>query len=579
MPASTQKLQSLLDDFRSAGGFIDKNISFEFSDSKGIHAIYTGEQNFDLTKDLIKVPEDYTISVTLAEELFGLTIVPTGNRNVLLLFLLAKLRFDPNDTIINDVNVSQKFRSYIDILPTGREIGSPLFWTAEERDLIWGTDVVSSMTGAVPQFIKSWYTTVSKFNKNILPGTAEEDFKFYENFKTSKDFKQEQFVSYYNQPQSWTSFPAYLWAFAILTSRGFPLFINPDKKAKDVNEAFLLPIFDLLNHDNKSKVEWELKDENYTFKVKSELSKGQEVLNSYGPKNNETLLLNYGFVLEKNDADNTGISLRIPDDLSVVEARSFGLDIKSHEVSYKIDHEHKLPIEFVNLLAFLVKTKEEKTLTLRNQVKGLKQLLQILTAKIEILKNQPVPQNNSINGKYIKNAKIYKNTQRQFFQTAFEDFLKVEKDILKKYKPLSFKTVFKNDKRFASALLLAFGIDSYEKLSKTDDINHAILLWLIRVGNKKHYPQDERAHLPDWIHDKYVKLLQTTKITANEVHEFTPYYNSLFPKLAENIPEIFAKGDWNLRAFVIAEKLVDEIVVERQANNEMFILHDLRLQI
>lgn len=574
------KLKSLLEKFISLGGYVHPSVEFKISPGKGIHATYTSSeplvadaQNFP---EIIRVPDEFTLSIKMAEEVFGVSVFPAGNRNSLLLFLLAKLRFDTKETFINEESISDKFKTYLEILPTGREIGSPLFWDADERDLIQGSDAILNMNNAIPTFIEEWYRAVNRLPKQLRPSSFEEDLKFYANFKANKNkFKPEQYVSYYNNPTSWTSFPAYLWAYAVLTSRGFPYFVNPKNGARDVNEAVLIPIWDLLNHNVSASIEWEY-TESYNFKIKETLKQGDEVLNSYGSKNNETLLLNYGFVLEHNEADNAGITFAIPADISISEALDFGVKLKSHQVSYTLDKLHRFPDELPNLLAYLVKTREEKALNIRNTLKGVEQLEVILQQKIENLKNKPNPKAGSLNSNYVKAAKIYKNTQRKYFQLALEETLKFEKSLLKKFKPLSFKAVYKNDKTFANAILLTMGIEDYEKLASTDDIKHALLLWVIRVGNKKQYPKDQAAQLPDWIHEKYQQLLKTSKVDTNQVKAFASYFKSMEP-LLKNVPEVFQKGDWNLRAFVIADALISEVTFTREINNEIFFLHDARL--
>ncbi|KAH3673047.1 hypothetical protein WICPIJ_009933 [Wickerhamomyces pijperi] len=582
MPAaSPDQLEALLTQFKTLGGYIHPSINFQISSEKGIHAIYNCTEPLkadpQTPTEIIKVPDELTLSIKLAEEVFGVSVFPTGNRNGLLLFLLAKLRFDPGETFAGEEILSQKFRNYLDILPTGREIGTPLFWDADERDLIYGTDAISNMNNAMPTFIEEWYRVVNRLPKQLRPESFAEDLKFYENFKkTRNNFKPEQYVSYYNNPTSWTSFPAYLWAYAILTSRGFPYFVNPKNSARDVNEAVLIPVWDLLNHNITASIEWEFNDTTYDFKVKEPLNSGDEVLNNYGAKNNETLLLNYGFVLEKNEADSAGITLAIPADIPVSEALAFGLKLKTHQVSYTLDKLHRFPDELPDLLAYLVKTREEKALTLRNKLKGIEQLEVILQSKIEILKNKPNPKAGSLNSNYVKAAKIYKNTQRYFFQMALEETLKLEKSLLKKYKPLSFKTVYKNDTRFANAVLLSFGIEDYEKLSATDDIKHALLLWVIRVGNKKQVAKDQQANLPEWIYERYQHLLKTYTVDSSQVREFAGYFKSMEPVLRK-VPEVFQVGDWNLRAFVIADAFISECTFTREVNNEVFFLHDARL--
>lgn len=518
-----------------------------------------------LSDELFEVPEDITITPDLAAEVFGMN--HKGNRNALTRLLLSKLRFDAGETISSAKDLKSWFRPYLDILPTAHETGSPLFWGVE-RDLIKGSDALVKVDLEIKRHLDDWYSVVTQMDSTIRPVSYEEEIKFYE---VLKDGKPGQFASYLNNPTSWTSFPAYLWACAIFNSRAFPYILN-ETKAQDLNEAFLLPVFDLLNHNHeRSNVKWELSDGKYIFKTKEPIPSGVEVFNSYGPKTNEELLLNYGFALERNPDDKTTLALRIPED-QVENAIKFGVPIDSYEIAFDITRANPLQDSLIILFCFLLKNSSEKAITLRNKLEGLKYLASILQQKIDALK--PVSA-GSIDAQIAKNAKIFRVTQKQLFQSCLEECLKVEKSLLKNYKPLSFKTMYKNDKAFANALLLIFGITSYEQLSKTDDLDRVLILWIIRCSNKKHYT--DKGLFPDLVCQTYESEAKSITITKKDIEANVPVFKALFPAIAQKVPEVFGKGEWGIKSFVVAEAVRDKVCFERKTNNEVFFLEDVRI--
>lgn len=554
------------------GAIIDNDVTFEKTE-KGISAIYKGQDRFDNNQDLLKVPESITITPLLAEKVFGGNAATKRNRNPLTQLLLAKLRFDKEETQTDELNVSKFFKPYVDSLPTGKEIGSPLFWDDAERALIKGTDAHLAIDHQTSSLVEEWYQIIKSLDSKYHTKDYEQDISFYQTYVKGKS---EQFVSYFNNPNSWTSFPAYLWAAATFTSRAFPFLLAGNEECKDMNEAFLVPIFDLLNHSNEVEVKWDsAKDGNdrvFRFKTQQEIINGSEIFNSYGPKTNQELLFGYGFVLDNNKEDSTVLALRIPEE-NIEAANKFGLSLTNNEVAYKITKNAPLSENLVKLFCFLVKNEHEKTVTLRNKLEGLQQLQKIVQQKIDFLKI--FKNEGNVSSHIVKIAKSYKTTQRLLYQATFEEITKTEKSLLKQFKPLSFKTIYKNDKTFSNSLLLIFGIQDYEQLAKSDEVDRALLLWIIRVGNKRHY--NEKSILPDWINAKYQYIYQRLIVKPQDVVEYRDIFKALFPSIASKIPEVYGKGDWGIKSFITAGKVIDEISFTRSANNEIFLIENVDL--
>ncbi|KAJ3323721.1 hypothetical protein HDV06_001451 [Boothiomyces sp. JEL0866] len=117
---------------------------------------------------------------------------------------------------------------------------------------------------------------------------------------------------------SWT-LANFLWAYASITSRAFPKAKKEEKFGVDsstiesdwisISELCLYPVLDMLNHKRGFKIEWRMKDEGVAFIAREDICEGSDVFNNYGPKGNENLLGNYGFVLDPNPENYFKISL------------------------------------------------------------------------------------------------------------------------------------------------------------------------------------------------------------------------------------------------------------------------------
>ena len=76
--------------------------------------------------------------------------------------------------------------------------------------------------------------------------------------------------------------------------------------------AVLLPLLDLLNHKPGAQVEWQARYNFVGLQVLESYQSGEELCNNYGPRDNEGLLLAYGFIIENNPFDHVVISIRAP---------------------------------------------------------------------------------------------------------------------------------------------------------------------------------------------------------------------------------------------------------------------------
>lgn len=86
--------------------------------------------------------------------------------------------------------------------------------------------------------------------------------------------------------------------------------------------AVLIPVLDILNYRPLAQVEWQARCFHVGLEVLEAVESGGEVHNNYGPRDNETLLLGYGFAIPNNPFDHFSVGLRLPKGLSLAEFRT-----------------------------------------------------------------------------------------------------------------------------------------------------------------------------------------------------------------------------------------------------------------
>ena len=101
------------------------------------------------------------------------------------------------------------------------------------------------------------------------------------------------------------SFVKFCQARMAVSSRIFGVCMN--EKMSDV----LVPYADLINHRRPRQTQWYYDDAINSFVIQAleDIKEGNEIFDSYGKKSNSMFLLNYGFCLENNDADDYCLKL------------------------------------------------------------------------------------------------------------------------------------------------------------------------------------------------------------------------------------------------------------------------------
>jgi len=100
----------------------------------------------------------------------------------------------------------------------------------------------------------------------------------------------------------------------------------------------LLTFLDMLNHRRPQQTSWEYSDTRKGFIIESKenIERSEQVYDSYGKKCNSRFFLNYGFIVENNDANEVPIKIKLDssDELYTAKMKLVGhLETKTIRVS------------------------------------------------------------------------------------------------------------------------------------------------------------------------------------------------------------------------------------------------------
>ncbi|KAG0669802.1 hypothetical protein C6P45_003322 [Maudiozyma exigua] len=360
-------IEGLLKWGKANGCVIPDCITFKHEFSIGIHGVVNTPIKDNKPEVKIHLPNDLIIDGRLTEEVFGERGTKWSK------MLLARLRFEKDSTNPKIVELQKKFKLYVDSLPP--VIDSPMVWNPEEFDLLKGTNLGSSIFKKFAYLYKEWGTFGEKDNGQYIAmgldpfgsgeastlkmpadlygqdstndihiqwGPIEDALVEYlqQNTIYANIYKQFTKLIYRPDEIEWDSFIAYFWAHLTYTSRAFPeRIINPNCDESDV---MLLPIVDLLNHGNRTKVEWSTdKDGSFCYtNLEKDIPEGNEIFNNYGAKSNEELLYGYGFTIKDNEFDTVLLVLKLDDQMfrqAIYKKTPFKIPILEDYTSYAFE--------------------------------------------------------------------------------------------------------------------------------------------------------------------------------------------------------------------------------------------------
>lgn len=577
------------------GAVISPHLSFELLAPNKYGCVLKDATEMD-NSSLIRLP--ITLSITLSDAItsfnygaygdFETILTQTTNVNSLLKLFLCREASQPY------VNKS-KYQLYLELLPSLQAIDSPYCWNQEDKAYIKGTNLGNSLKDNLALLVEEWWQIINLLPSELpKPETHYVNMVFYYEYKFYSDQDLYEYFTKYDV-DNWTAFPNYLWASLILKSRSFPAYLLKSRKSDKPDEAMLLPVVDLLNHEPTAKVEWVVNDEYFEFKSFSVCS-GQELFNNYGRKGNEELLLAYGFCLENNDADTAAVRIKLDIDMlpdleakgikipriqdyttSVIQnnkPQTSSLGYEEHEEGLLFFiSKYELPDNLLLLFQWLCKNPWETSLSIRMKFAGINQLRSALEQKLDILENIKLPVDDT---NIHKNIQIYILGQKSIFSKAIKALKQLEKAMLvdQDIKPnlLSLKSVFKRDKPFADALLIGLGITSFEQLVEHQFQDQTWLLYLMRCHNKQEYPEDNESFIPEWIVEAFDKISNQYEITPQEIIQYRDLYESLIIPLTQTASNIFNKGNWTVNSLIYSAKLLDMVSFVRGKDKDCILV-------
>lgn len=114
------------------------------------------------------------------------------------------------------------------------------------------------------------------------------------------------------------------WAATIFTSRAFISdHILPDRPTFPI----LFPVIDILNHSVEAKVEWNFTPfQTFALGILHHVDEGDQLFNNYAPKQNDELLMGYGFCVPDNPMEQFAIKLIVPPEILQNVGRDTKLD-------------------------------------------------------------------------------------------------------------------------------------------------------------------------------------------------------------------------------------------------------------
>ncbi|CAN3475952.1 protein-lysine N-methyltransferase Efm1p [Diutina catenulata] len=551
---------------KAKGAEISDGVVFKELGTNNLGAVSDGS----IRKVVLSVPYDMIIhGQSLPKEDFGSGQTTNGR----LKLWLTRERTNP----------ASDYAPYLQILPNANAINSPLTWSPQDQELLKGTNLGASLKDHLAALIEEWWESVGRLPESALPSDHFLNQKFY---YEAKFFTPDDMYAYLRDadPANWTGFAAYLWASLIIKSRAFPARFAGDLYPNvQPGDCMLLPVIDLLNHKPNASVDWVVANRKFTFS--SDVTAG-EVFNNYGHKSNEELLFGYGFVLENNKADRALVKIKVPEVL-VEELRSEGVDLpKASDYSFNVEHsddqgydggllfyiDGEVPPALVQVFSHLVRNRWDGANGLRAQLMGLSSLTQALEAKMELIK---VPQGLS---PVETNVRIYASSQRAIFKKAMKSIKQQTKDLFSEHKQrlTTIKTVWKHDSALANALLVTFGFTDIATVEEHQFQDQLWLLWIIRCANREQYIEnsatedegDDNNWLPAWVKICFEKVATDVEVTPQEIVAYKEIYLRLVPPLVKAVPEVFDKGDWGVKNFILAAKLLDLVSFVRGKDQE-----------
>ena len=214
-------------------------------------------------------------------------------------------------------NVSSRCQPWLDVLP--RKFNTPLHWSDKEVSELQYEFLMNSVRNQKSQWKSVYDDIISGAKADMKKSLSFEDFVWGCECARSRAFSGAYAGSAFNPaPYAFTLLLVTLYvgaglgtveqasngAAVVLCGNVLKDFVLP--KFFKLKKYVICPFIDMANHigiGESGDVAFEYFGDSYSLTMKGQLSKGNELMISYGSRSNDQLLQYYGFVEEKNSHD------------------------------------------------------------------------------------------------------------------------------------------------------------------------------------------------------------------------------------------------------------------------------------
>ncbi|ETN37822.1 uncharacterized protein HMPREF1541_07445 [Cyphellophora europaea CBS 101466] len=305
-------------------GYMHPNVELAYQPSKGYHMVVADGKKIKPQTRIVSCPVSCSLSV-----LNVLNIAPFSDHGT---------KF-PRQYLHNNVARPELLQAFY--LMEQKMLGDQSWWAPYIKTLPSVEDINALQFDSPDD--RQWLE-----GTNLQSGWADLTLKWRSLYE--KGLQELKVLNWTNAINGAFSWDLYRWAATIFGSRGFSSVVLSDttpselarlgghhgvKEAPYVKELFterfsvLLPLLDVLNHKPLAKVEWQPRTAFVGLQVLEPYEAGQELCNNYGPRDNESLLLSYGFIIPDNPFDHVLLSISPPPGTLLDIVRSWTPDQRS----------------------------------------------------------------------------------------------------------------------------------------------------------------------------------------------------------------------------------------------------------
>jgi len=281
-------------------------LRFYSKDYRGVHSTTFVAKN----ETIVIIPKTHIITLEMAKA------TPIGQKMVAanLNLLSPKHSFLSSFILQEKAKEESWWKPYLDILPESYS-NFPIFYTDEDKEWLTGSPFLDQVNEKI-QDIEEDYNAIVE----AVPEFAE--FPLFEFSKIRMG----------------------------VSSRIFGMQIEGNK-----TDGFV-PLADMLNHRRPRQTTWSYEDSKNGFVIEAmeDIERGLEVMDSYGKKCNSRFLLNYGFIVRNNDANEYPFKCKLrEDDPNLMTKRNLIDGSLSQTFRVQADEKENVFNDFLGFLRFV----------------------------------------------------------------------------------------------------------------------------------------------------------------------------------------------------------------------------------